>query len=73
MKQKRSKGSMVYFDFVCPGCDATGELGIDTKDGMKPFGCPEGCGATFVPWQPTVARWELRCVVQPMGTMRRAG
>ena len=63
MVEKRREGSLVYFDFVCPGCGAEGDLGIDTKDGMTPFGCPEGCGSMFVPWNPGV-KWELKCVVQ---------
>ncbi|MFH1739143.1 MAG: hypothetical protein ABIH23_09050 [bacterium] len=63
MIEKSQEGSMIYFDFLCPGCGAQGELGIDAKDGMKPLGCPEGCGSTFVPWKPD-NKWRLKCVVQ---------
>ncbi len=47
---------MVYFDFVCPGCKSEGELGIDTTEGYKTFGCPAGCGATFLPYRVAMRR-----------------
>jgi hypothetical protein len=65
MKEKRRDGTMIYFDFTCPGCGRAGELGLDSAEGMTPFGCPEGCGATFVLWQPSGEQYELKCVVQP--------
>lgn len=65
MTEIERQGTMVYFDFVCPGCGAQGKLGIDTKDRMQPFGCPEeDCGSSFVPWQPDGNTWVLKCVVQ---------
>jgi hypothetical protein len=66
VKAKRYEGTMVYFDFVCPGCKSEGELGIDTTEGYKTFGCPAGCGATFLPYRDRRQRWVLRCVVQPV-------
>lgn len=50
-KLKSETDSEIEFDFVCDGCGAEGTLGILKKDGMAPFGCPEGCGATYVPWK----------------------
>ena len=70
MNEKSREGSIVYFDFLCPGCGAHGKLGIDTNDGMKPFGCPEGCGSTFVQSKPD-DKWRLRCVVQPCLEVQR--
>jgi hypothetical protein len=65
--ETRREGSMHYFAFVCPGCGAEGELGIDTRDGYTPFGCPEGCGAMFMPWEhPGTSKWKLTCVVCPV-------
>lgn len=64
MTEKRRAGTMVYFDFSCPGCEAEGELGIDTNEGMRMFMCPAECGSAFVPWQPTGTTWSLKCVVQ---------
>lgn len=52
------------FHFVCQGCDAEGDLQLEKKDGMKSFGCPEGCGATYVPWK-YLGGWRLTCVVCP--------
>jgi hypothetical protein len=64
---KETKDGLDYFNFVCEGCGCEGEIGIPRKDGMKPFGCPEGCGATYVRWNPSrsVAEPTLRCVVKP--------
>lgn len=55
------------FKCECEDCDADGDLTLQKSDGYKPFGCPEGCGATYVPWQnPLHAnKWELKCVVLP--------
>ena len=52
------------WNFVCVGCGVNGELKLLKKDGMTPFGCPEGCGATYVPWK-YLGQWQLKCVVQP--------
>lgn len=60
----RTEAGHHYFDFVCPGCGGEGELGLRTDD-FKPFGCPEGCGATFVMWRPD-KNPAIRCVVQPV-------
>jgi hypothetical protein len=56
----------ITFRFVCEceDCDAEGDLTLDKADGMKPFGCPEGCGATYVPWKYN-GHWQLKCVVLP--------
>src|SRR5579872_16983 len=43
------EGKVIY-DYVCEGCGAVGELGVST-DIHAPFGCPEGCGATYIQWQ----------------------
>ncbi len=66
MIESRRADGMVYFDFACEGCGAQGELGIDPKDGTKPFGCPEGCGATYIPWL-YCEKFKLTCVVCPVG------
>lgn len=71
MNETRRDGDMVYFDFVCEGCKAEGELGLDMTEGMKPFGCPEGCGATYVPWMPDGHTYVLKCVVEPFFLKRR--
>lgn len=55
----------IVFNFVCEGCGAEGELQLDKSDGMKSFGCPEGCGATYVPWK-YEGQWRLECVVCPI-------
>jgi hypothetical protein len=71
MKFLRTDDGKDWFEFVCAGCQAEGEIGIPREDGMQPFGCPEGCGATYVRWYPNVARPALKCVVQPyFGTAR---
>jgi hypothetical protein len=62
---RTTNGSDV-FDFCCKGCGAEYELAIPTSDGMEPFGCPEGCGATYVRWRPDGKEPALQCVVQPM-------
>lgn len=60
----------IVFQFVCEceECGAEGDLTLDVKDGMKPFNCPEGCGAVYVPWQNplNLNRWELNAVVMPV-------
>jgi hypothetical protein len=53
-----------WFVCACEDCDAEGELGMLKRDGMKPFNCPEGCGAVYVPYRPSL-QWQLRCVVLP--------
>ena len=57
----------IIFDFKCEcsECGASGKLTLMKKDGMKPFGCPEGCGAVYVPWQFGGA-WKLQSVVMPV-------
>lgn len=56
----------ITFHFICEceDCDADGDLTLLKEDGMKPFGCPEGCGATYVPWKYR-GKWQLKCVVLP--------
>ena len=55
----------IMFHFVCEGCESEGELALKKKDGMQPFGCPEDCGAQYVPWK-FQGIWHLRCVVLPV-------
>ena len=64
----RETPEQIVFHFVCQGCGSEGELGLEKKDGMAPFGCPEGCGATYVPWNDQVLGrgWRLECVVCPI-------
>jgi len=50
------------FHFQC-SCGADGDLTLQKADGYKTFGCPEGCGNTYVPYQGPL-RWMLRCVVE---------
>jgi hypothetical protein len=55
----------ISFHFVCDGCGAEGDLTLAKADGHKSFGCPEGCGATYVPWK-YLGEWKLECVVCPI-------
>ena len=55
-----------YFKFVCVGCKAAGMIGVPHEIGMKPIGCPEDCGTTYVRWKPGKTP-ELKPVVQPVG------
>jgi len=54
------------FDFVCEGCGSEGEIRIAKGQGMRPFGCPNGCGATYVRWRPDGFTPALKCVVKPV-------
>lgn len=68
MSDKQSKvirqtATEEVWHFCCEACGAEGELTLQKADGMKSFGCPEGCGATYVPCR-TVGR-KLICVVLP--------
>ena len=67
----------IHFRFVCEceECGAEGDLTLEVKDGMKPFNCPEGCGAVYVPWQNPLnfKRWELKAVVLPMFGLEEQG
>jgi hypothetical protein len=72
MNEKRREELIVFFDFKCPACGAEGELGIDSTEGMHPFGCPENCGSTFIPWQPNGQQFVLKCVVQAQCRGNRA-
>ena len=38
-----------HWYFCCESCGAEGDMELDSRDGMKPFECPEGCGAVYVP------------------------
>lgn len=62
----------IVFDFKCEcsECEADGKLGLYKKDGMKPFDCPESCGAVYVPWQFN-GRWQLKAVVMPVFKVSR--
>jgi len=56
----------IFFHFrcECEHCGAEGELSLLKSEGHKPFGCPQGCGATYVPWK-HLGHWRLTCVVLP--------
>ena len=64
----------IAFHFVCEcdDCDADGDLTLMKEDGMTPFGCPEGCGAKYVPWK-YLGKWQLKCVVKPYYFPRSGG
>jgi len=64
----RETPEQIFFHFVCDGCGSEGELGLEKKDGMMPFDCPEDCGAVYVPWKDEVLGrgWRLQCVVCPI-------
>lgn len=64
-KLLRETKDMIVFHFRCEACDADGELELWKKDGVKPFGCPEKCGARYAPFQ-YLDKWELKCVVLPV-------
>lgn len=62
----RIEEGQAWFDFECPGCGATGKLGVPLEE-KGPFGCPAGCGSTFLKWRPDPNQQELyrlTCVVQ---------
>jgi hypothetical protein len=61
----RTEDNSDWFHFVCMACESEGEIGIPREQGMKPFGCPEGCGATYVRWYPHGPEPSLKCVVRP--------
>lgn len=46
-KHLRTEDGKDFFHFVCVGCDAEGELGLASDD-YRPFGCPAGCGSTYL-------------------------
>lgn len=54
-----------FYLFVCEGCRSEVELGLTPGD-MRPFVCPEGCGARYVQWEPVPGRPQLKCVVCPV-------
>ena len=64
MEAKAVEGKIVKYSFICAGCKAEGDLGVPI-DQHKPFGCPEGCGATYVQWKYKEV-FRLKCVVCPV-------
>lgn len=44
MKFTDKRDHCYFFDFVCEGCGAEGELGIPIDHAYKQIGCPEDCG-----------------------------
>jgi len=56
---------ILLFDFHCEGCGSRGQLGIEPGD-PNPFGCPEGCGASYVLYN-RLGTPALMCVVCPVG------
>jgi hypothetical protein len=74
VQTKRSKilrqtPTQVVWEFVCEACGEQGELTLEKADGMQAFGCPEGCGATYVPW---TEQGRLVCVCRPVFAKERA-
>lgn len=69
-KSQPDPSKIVFSPFrcECEECDAEGDLELLTAEGHKPFDCPEGCGAVYVPWRNPMNfnRWELKAVVMPM-------
>ena len=67
---RRDDDKKIHFKFVCEceECGAEGDLTLLVKDGMKPFNCPERCGAVYAPWKNPLhlGRWELKAVVLPV-------
>jgi len=64
MKAKESTGGFNTYDYVCEGCGTAGELNVP-EDQKLPFGCPGGCGATYVQWKEN-GESRLKCVVCPI-------
>ena len=63
---KEKQGGFWVYEYVCEGCGSEGELKVPV-DEHGSFGCPEGCGATYIQWSnPLTARMELMCVVCPV-------
>jgi hypothetical protein len=60
------KDGKAKYDFVCEGCKSAGRLGVPIDLVGKTFGCPEGCGATYVLFKNLEGAWELMCVVCPI-------
>ena len=58
-------GNNNVYHFVCEGCGSEGELELPI-DRHSPFGCPEGCGATYIQWQNPDGKMQLTCVVAPV-------
>ena len=66
MKFKDHSEGRYNFHYVCEGCGSEGEIGIPVDVKYKTFGCPEGCGATYILWEPTPGHPALKCVVCPV-------
>jgi hypothetical protein len=63
---REREGDCYVYDYICEGCKSKGELKVPT-DQTKSFGCPEGCGATYVQWDNSISdKTELMCVVCPV-------
>jgi hypothetical protein len=59
------KDGVAKYAFVCEGCGAIGDLGVPL-DTTGTFGCPEGCGTTYIQYKDLGAKWALMCVVRPV-------
>lgn len=59
--------------FACVCCGSQGELDIPVRERLQPFGCPEGCGATYVAYTGVTGRQELMCVVRPISAAEAVG
>jgi hypothetical protein len=58
-------GKMLAFEFTCDGCKSEGRIELNESEFYKPFGCPEGCGATFILWHSPEGP-AIQCVVCPI-------
>lgn len=62
----KTENGMNFYHFTCEGCGAEGELEVPVG-ARETFGCPEGCGATYVQWNnPLTEHPDLQCVVCPV-------
>lgn len=65
---KAVDAEFAHFDYAYEGCEAQGDLQVGFDRSMRPFSCPEGCGATYIMWRNPLNRnrHELKCVVCPV-------
>ena len=63
----RTKKGNHRYRFRCPGCKCDGVLIVPVGQ-RGTFGCPEGCGATFVQWTNSETPTITAVVVPVLGT-----
>lgn len=61
---KQVTKTQASYDFTCEGCGCKGELGVPLN-AHATFGCPEGCGATYIQTNHLNVP-SLTCVVCPI-------